>query len=129
MRLVCLAAIAALVATPAFAQQRGALQMLEAMDANGDGAITRAEVQAGRVAVFNRLDVDHDGYISATERDAANAQAAQINFANADGNHDGRVSRVELDAQPFRGFDRIDQNHDGVLSAQELRIARLFMRR
>jgi len=131
MRFAWLAAIACLAATPAFAQQGGgALAMLQAADTNGDGAITRAEAQIARGAMFNRLDVDHDGDLSEAERTNANRQGGQARrgLEGADANNDGRISRAEMMNQPYRGFDRLDRNNDDVVSAEELEAARSLMR-
>jgi hypothetical protein len=128
MRLACLAVAVALLATPAFAQQ-GGFQMLQAMDANGDGSVTRVEAQAARAAMFDRLDSDGDDYISGAERTAANARGGQVRrgLDGADANNDGRISRAELNGLPFRGFDRLDRNHDDVLSTAEIDVARSLM--
>ena len=125
MRLAILAA-ALLLATPAMAQQAGGAQMLAAMDANGDGQLTRAEAEAGRAAMFTRLDADHDGYLSSTERAALAQRPMGRGLANADadGDGDGRISRSEFMGQPYRGFDRLDANHDGVVSTAEMQALR-----
>lgn len=44
------------------------------MDTNGDGRITREELDARRTARFDMLDVNHDGKLSAGE--VSNARAA-----------------------------------------------------
>lgn len=133
MRLAWLAAAAALVATPVFAQQAGgALAMLRAADANRDGSITRAEAQFARGAMFGRLDADHDGYLSQTERthgDDSAAGAGRRSLDGADTNHDGRISRAEMTSLPYRGFDRLDRNHDDVVSADEIERMRIFLGR
>jgi Ca2+-binding EF-hand superfamily protein len=133
MRLVWLAVVSGLIATPALAQQQGGgvLAMLEAADANHDGAVTRAELQTARGVMFDRLDADHDGYISETERAAFNGrtggQSRRGGLEGADANNDGRISRAEMLTQPSRGFDRLDRNHDDVVSAEEIQAARIFL--
>lgn len=42
-------------------------QMIEQLDANGDGAITRAEVDAAAAARFAEADADGNGFLSAEE--------------------------------------------------------------
>ena len=104
----------------AVAQGRGG-DLLAAMDANGDGAVTRAEAQAARESMFTRIDADRDGYISQAERTAMREQAARrAPRGNADANGDGRISHSEFMGQPFRGFDMADANNDGVVTSAEI---------
>jgi len=113
-------AAACLFATPAFAQGGG--RGFAAMDTNGDGQVTRAEAEAGRVAQFTRLDADRNGALSEGERNAAGRAAQAI--SRADTNGDGSVSRAEIMAQPYRLFDRLDTDDNDVLSTAELEAAR-----
>jgi Ca2+-binding EF-hand superfamily protein len=50
-------------------------ERLKAMDADGDGRVSRAEFK-GRPAGFNRLDVNQDGFIDRADRKAAQAKKA-----------------------------------------------------
>lgn len=128
MRLAWILVAAGLVASPAFAQQGGGrLAMLEAADANHDGAITRVEAQTARAAMFDRLDRDRDGFLSAAERSGGGAGQGRNGLDGADANSDGRISRAEMTNMPYRGFDRLDRNHDDVVSAEELQLARTFL--
>lgn len=124
MRIGMAAAAAVLAAaTPVWAQQGGGLERLMAMDANGDGAITRAEAQAARRAQFGRLDTDGDGYLTQAERSAA-PMGARMLAQIPDPDSDGRVSRDEMMAAPYRGFDRLDADGDGTIGAAEIEAAR-----
>ncbi len=130
--IVWITAALCLAASPAMAQQRGGggLDRLLAWDANGDGAITRAEAEAGRLAMFARLDADDDGYLSEAERAAmrqGQRQGGRDRSAAADTDRDGRISRAEMNASPIRGFERIDANRDGVASADEIQAVRSRM--
>jgi Ca2+-binding EF-hand superfamily protein len=107
----------------AWAQTGGGLQRLRAMDANGDGVITRAEAESARQTQFARLDTDHDGYLSQAERSAAPGGGRMLNMV-PDPDADGRISRAELMAAPYRVFDRLDANDDGAISAAEIEAAR-----
>lgn len=120
---VTILALALIGAAPAWAQQGGGLESLMALDANGDGALSRAEAEAGRTVVFNCVDSDHDGYLSEAERgERRMLQAIQ------DSDGDGRISRAEIMAAPYRGFDRLDRDSDGVITAEEIEAARGSMR-
>lgn len=110
-------------------------------DTNKDGAVTRAEADAGRKiamdaqfgAQFSALDADKNGsvsraeFISANERvlNAAIAKqgAAEKAFAADDLNGDGKVSYAEAASRPLREFDAIDTNHDGSLTLAERQTA------
>ena len=123
MRLGMMMAAVLAAATPGWAQQAGGSDSVMAMDANGDGAITRAEAAAARGAQFNRLDADGDGHLSQAERSAAPGGGRLLSRI-PDGDGDGRLSRAEMMAAPYRGFDRLDADGNGTLSAQELAAAR-----
>lgn len=110
-----------------------------AIDANGDGVLTQQELaaaeakaQQARFAVirarmeaeFNRLDTNHDGVLSKAEFMAAAPQAppppnGAALLAKLDKNHDGKVTLEEYRAPVLQQFDRLDTNHDGVLSPAE----------
>lgn len=119
MRIFALVAgVALLLSSSAWAQRGNPLDQIMALDADGDGAITRVEAQAGRAALFARLDADHDGALSQSERHGG-GRAIQA-LSSADTNNDGRISRTEAMSAPYRGFDRMDANSDNVVSAPEI---------
>ena len=101
---------------------RGA--MFDRLDADDDGEITQAEVEARRAkrdekmaARFAEMDTDGSGSVSREEmttyREAKRAER------NPDKNDDGVIDRTEfLNAAQDR-FDRLDENGDGVLSEEE----------
>ncbi len=129
MRIAWIAVAGILAATSAWAQKGGGMAALQAMDSNGDGSITRAEAQAARATMFDRLDTDDDGALDATERAAANGQGQMArSLEGADANNDGRIVRAEMMSQPYRGFDRLDRNNDDVLSADEIEALRNMRR-
>ncbi|MEM9168263.1 MAG: EF-hand domain-containing protein [Pseudomonadota bacterium] len=85
-------------------------------DANGDGALTLAELREFRTRTAERLDRNGDGFISSA--DAPRRRAARGRFdgrmdeirTQFDANGDGRVSVAEFVDGPTAGFDRADAN-------------------
>ena len=112
------------------------------VDANKDGFIDRAEIEAAEVkamtarkaalqrqreGAFRKLDTNKDNALSLQEFNAPIAQVA-IPKGNAtpilgrfDTNKDGKVSLAEQRAPSMAQFDRADTNKDGSLSAAEQR--------
>lgn len=128
------------------------------LDSNKDGFVTKAEMDAAQAAMrgkmadrmkqresgmFDRMDANHDGSISRAEFDAAHtAMAARMGdkgmamhaamagrmFGAADANKDGRVSLQEATGAAAAHFDRLDSNHDGTLTPDEMRAGHKGMR-
>ena len=121
---------------------------LGAADADHDGRVTAAELQAARVAgtlrpqhgfggrhggpgfgprgpmnpamVIQHFDRDGNGTLEVSEL----PERMREHFGSADANHDGVISADEIAAkeQAMRAerFGRIDTNHDGVVTADEV---------
>jgi len=114
----------------------------KAVDTNHDGFISTAELAAqqnkelqalqaqARAKLqqdFNQLDTNKDGSLSFAEFSAVatvkpSQTAAQI-LQSYDTNKDGKVSEAEFQAQKLAFFDKIDANHDGIVTADEVRRA------
>ncbi|MCV2871395.1 hypothetical protein OEZ71_03705 [Defluviimonas sp. WL0050] len=98
-------------------------------DADGDGKITKEELDAHRKAAIEGLDADKDGLISKDEATAFMTAKMQEHvttmvdrqFAMRDLDGDGKISAVEMLAPPAhdRMFDRADADGDGAVSAEE----------
>lgn len=125
---------------PAGQGDRGAmfLEMFDAIDADQDGKVTLAEMEAHRTAMFTAHDANGDGKMDAEELSArqlarfsetlADRTARMIDNRDADG--DGSLSLAELDAGPGqRGFARMDTDNDGAISKAELEAAGDDMRK
>lgn len=126
---ICATALAT-TAVPTFAQDRGRItapatraeveakvkERFAQMDANKDGAITRAEFDAGHATLS-------EGRWSG-KRLAMTAMRAGGMFAARDADSDGRVSLAEALARPLARFDRADANKDGTLTPEERKAAR-----
>jgi Ca2+-binding EF-hand superfamily protein len=111
------AVMAASVAVPALAaQDRGqhhgprAERMIERFDANKDGAIERDELQAQRLAMFNKADTDQSGSLSEAEIKAmAEAHRVERNEMRQEMRADRRKEREDRRAE--RGGEM--QKHAG----------------
>lgn len=118
------------------AQPRGPGHMMERIDTNNDGTVTRAEFDAAQQTRFTQLDTNRDGSISAEERRAGRPERPEgargegrgpggpggpdgPGMHNPDANNDGVITRAEFLAGPTAMFERLDANRDGQLSAAE----------
>lgn len=75
-----------------------------ALDADKDGRVSRAEMQAGHARMverFDQMDVNKDGYLDKADMQARQSKRRAELFDAADANHDGALSRAEFDA--FKG--------------------------
>jgi len=76
----------------------------------------------------HELDTNGDGVVSDEERDAAFARRAQTLHTRLDKDGDGKVTQAELDAAgriAHRLGDpaKVDANHDGVITVEEIEAA------
>ncbi len=127
--------IATAQSNPGNAGKSGAMatMMLERFDTDGDGSVTRAEIDAVRAAGFEAADSDGDGLLNAEElaawqearRDERQAARAAARLARLDSDGDGMISAEELAAAgpPMAMFDRLDADDDGSLTAAEIEAA------
>lgn len=100
----------------------------EQIDADKDGKITRAEVEAAAAARFAAMDTDGDGAVSAEEMAATAAthagERAREQHARMlqwrDANGDDKLTAEEMDnSRMLRMFERMDKDGDGVISREE----------
>jgi Ca2+-binding EF-hand superfamily protein len=78
---------------------------------------------------FAKLDTNHDGQLSLAEFMAAAPKmpatlpsGAEM-MAQLDKKHDGKVNLDEYRAPFLERFDKLDTNHDGIISATERQAA------
>lgn len=97
-------------------------------DTNNDGALTRQEFDAARDAHFAQMDANHDGQLAHDEMRGMRRMhgggrhhggPGMGGMHGADANNDGNITRDEFLARPIQMFERLDANHDGVISAAE----------
>lgn len=96
--------------------------MFDRMDSNHDGSVTRAEFDAAHAAMGERM-----GKMHGAMRGMHDGMAAHM-FATADSNKDGRVSLQEATVAAAAHFDKLDANHDGTVTPDEMRAAHKAMR-
>lgn len=101
--------------------------MLETLDTDKDGAVSKAEFEARRAADFTAADSDKDGNVSAAELSAFHeqkmaehrAEREKRMYERLDANKDGKVTKDEFEGAGM--FDRMDKNKDGKISADEMK--------
>ncbi len=101
------------------------------LDTNNDGKVTYAEFDAGFAdTIFSQYNRNSDGAVTLAEWDAierADQDKTKSSFRLLDRNHDNKLTRDELthgkrrNAVVHRIFERVDTNHDGVITEAEAR--------
>lgn len=110
-----------------------------AVDADGDGKLTRAEMMAHAKARFDAADTDGNGKLSAGEikaqaaarseemREMRSERMASRMIERMDADDDGEISFDEMPGQQSRAgmmFGQLDNDGDGAISSEEFAAAR-----
>ena len=119
---------------PAAGASDDQLKTLMALDANSDGQLSKSEVPERMQGLFTRGDKNNDGVLSGDELKAMVASQGRPENegpppammdpvrAALDTDGDGVLSTAEMSAAPV-SLAKLDRNHDGMLSEDELRPA------
>lgn len=99
--------------------------LIAGFDANGDGRVDRAELEAGIERMFRLADQNHDGSLSLIELSqwsmiwlgGPSAVPGRFDF---DRDADDRVSASEFATELRRRFNGFDADKDGVVTRAEL---------
>jgi Ca2+-binding EF-hand superfamily protein len=101
-----------------------ARSMLTDIDADQDGTITRAEIEAREAAVATEIDADKNGVITVEElvayQEKMRAQRMAQLLKAMDSNGDGTVSVEEYQAAQSWRLARLDRNGDGQIEPDEM---------
>ena len=128
----------ALGALPAFAGTDSD-KHFKMMDTDGDGKVSRAEHTTFAKQMFAKCDANRDGVVTAAEMDAANAardeKPAKDEMSSAekireiDQNHDGKLTTAEHATGTETMFGKMDTDGDGFLSKDECAAAMKLMKK
>lgn len=101
------------------------LKQLQSYDANKDGMLTRAELDAQLRKDFAAADRNHDGHLDAGEAQDENDRRYKESGTQyspvLDWNQDGVIDFNEFAGGLRSLFDQLDDDHDGVLAGKELK--------
>ena len=102
------------LAVPALAQQGGLNEShLNAIDQDGDGAISKQEFDTFTAFAFEKMDTNEDSVISPDELDDHMVGDA---FSILDDDGNGTISEDEFTVQMEEDFATADKDGDGILN-------------
>ncbi len=103
----------------------GPAAMLQKLDLDGDGKVTREEALEARAKELEKYDTNGDGKLTVKEYEQIWLDYTRPmmvrRFQMHDTDADGRVTREEFGAIVDRMFWRMDRNGDGVIARDEMR--------
>lgn len=104
------------------------IEMLTRYDANHDGTLTRAELEAGLNADFEAADTNHDGRLDKDETRAENERRWKEGLSTTstlvDWNQDGYVDFNEFSATARSFFEQLDRKGEGKIDLKKLQPAK-----
>jgi Ca2+-binding EF-hand superfamily protein len=97
--------------------------MFEEFDADGDGKLTQAEIDAGAKSRFAEADADKQGGVTIQEfepwfwKQHREMMVRAFQFLDRDG--DGSITEAEVTVLTGKAVERMDRNGDGALSRED----------
>jgi Ca2+-binding EF-hand superfamily protein len=96
-------------------------RILERVDTDKDGKISKPEFDAEGSKLFAKLDENSDGKIASDEMPQRHwAKFGGHMFDRLDTDHDGKVTKAEFQAAGDKMFQRMDKNADGIIEKDEM---------
>jgi Ca2+-binding EF-hand superfamily protein len=111
-----LLAAAPAVYAPAYAKKDPAATV-KLFDSDSDGTVDLAEAKKAATALFDKLETDKDGKITAKE---LQGRLSKVDLAAADPDKDGSLTKDEYLALVAARFKAADPDNDGKLDAKEI---------
>ena len=100
---------------------------LSGLDTDNDGTVDLAEAKKAAAALFDRLDVNHEGTL---DRREVGRRLSAKEFAAADVDKDKTLTKDEYLTIVEQRFKAADTDNDGTLTGKELqtKVGRAFLR-
>ena len=96
-------------------------RILERVDTDKDGKISKAEFDAEGSKLFAKLDRNSDGKVAENEMPQRHwARFGGKMFDRIDADKDGKVTKAEFQAAGDKMFQRMDKNGDGIIEKDEM---------
>lgn len=117
-------------------REERAERMLKRLDANNDGKVSQDEMLAGATKTFERFDADKNGEVTKAEVDAkreafrdARKAFREVKASDGEARQEARkaLREARIDRMGSRMFDRADADKNGTLTKAEMETAAATM--